>query len=271
MAPAHRPALRESRDRMNATLPRLALLLDIDGTLVDFAPHPDEVRIAPDLVELLRTLNDRLGGALALVSGRPISSIDRLVAPLALTAIGLHGAQIRSHAWEAAQMRAPVRSMPDPLRMAILATALQYPVFFEDKEGLALAVHYDPATSSSEDLRRALEAMLAPFADAWTLLAGRHVYEVKPLGIDKGSACRLLVAQPPFAGRKTVYIGDDVTDLDAFAAIDELGGLTVSVGTRVAHAAELALPDPEGAVAWLRRLVDWLDGAGPPPSERLVG
>ena len=77
------------------TLPKPALFLDFDGTLVDIVQRPDLTSIDPSLLALVGRLHERLDGALAIVSGRPIPDLDRLLQPLVLPAAGIHGVQLR--------------------------------------------------------------------------------------------------------------------------------------------------------------------------------
>src|SRR5438034_11487888 len=76
--------------------PSCALFLDFDGTLVDIAPQPEAVVVPPRLVATLGSLNNYLGGALALISGRPIAQIDEFLQPLRLPAAGVHRGQRRA-------------------------------------------------------------------------------------------------------------------------------------------------------------------------------
>lgn len=210
-----------------------AFLLDVDGTLVDFAPTPREVWMAPTLRRALERLNACTGGAVAFVSGRPLHELDLIFAPLQLAAVGCHGAEIRTSPGGELQVRAA--PLGDSLKRKIAQVAEIAPgVLLEDK-GYSLAVHYRLAPEQGTAVR---DAVLAICAEASTsqieLLPGQFVVEVKRIGISKGAAVRELMAHPPFAGRRPIFIGDDVTDQSVFDVIPELGGLAFSVGSPAA-------------------------------------
>lgn len=204
----------------------IALLLDVDGTIVDIAPTPKEVHVPLRLCVSLEKLSGRLGGACALVSGRLIESLDRLFSPLKLSAIGAHGAQMRV---AGAVHEGRVTQLPDVLRRK-LAAAQSPGVIVEDK-GYSLALHYRGAPKREAELRAlAAEACRDYAAEDIDVLAGKSVLEIKHSGINKGAAVLELMKLPPFAGRRAVFIGDDVTDEAVFAVVPQIGGLGFSVG-----------------------------------------
>ena len=203
----------------------IALLLDVDGTLIDIKPAPDEVHVSVELRDLVALLGHQTGGALALVSGRPIAELDRLFAPLQLPAVGGHGAEIRTRPGKA---HLTVDALPDGLRRRLAQGAVPG-TYIEDK-GYSLAVHYRNAPDDEDRVRASIEAARAAFPGAATEVQhGKFVFEVKRLGVNKGSAVRMLMNEAPFAGRKPVFIGDDKTDEAVFAILPELGGLGFSV------------------------------------------
>lgn len=205
----------------------VALLFDVDGTLVEIGPSPFEVHVPEDLLGSLRRLSELTGGALALVSGRPIADLDYLFAPLKLPAVGGHGAELRLRADEA---------WPKPRRLSAqfrlrLAEAAKYDpgILVEDK-GYSLALHYRKAPHCAERLRKHIAACRAAFAAEPTeLLLGKALFEVKLPGINKGDAVRDLMTHAPFAGRTPVFVGDDITDEAVFKAMPSLGGKSFSV------------------------------------------
>lgn len=211
----------------NLDLRKIALLLDVDGTIVDIGPSPAEVQIATGLPETLKRLFALTKGALALVSGRPITDLDRLFAPLRLPAIGGHGAEMRLSDNEVFFWAKP---LPQDLRRCLAEVdALGPGVVVEDK-GYSLALHYRKAPQLAERLRRHVAGCRAGFPGEPTeLLLGKAVFEVKRPGIDKGEAIRKLMAHAPFAGRIPVFIGDDITDESVFRVLPEIGGKGFSV------------------------------------------
>lgn len=204
----------------------IALLLDVDGTIIDIAPTPKEVHVPARLTRALDALSRKLDGACALVSGRLIESLDQLFSPLKLTTIGAHGAEMRI-AGGAPQPRVP--TLPAKLRGA-LADAAGNGVIVEDK-GYSLALHYRRVPERAPELRALAEAACRDFAgEAIDLLAGKAVLEIKRHGVNKGAAVEVLMKTPAFAGRRPVFIGDDVTDEAVFEFLPRLNGIGFSVG-----------------------------------------
>jgi trehalose 6-phosphate phosphatase len=233
----------------------MALFLDVDGTLIDFAPHPDEVRVPPDLPGALAHADQALGGALALLSGRSIADLDRLTAPLRLRAIGLHGAECRPEPNGPATSAAP---LPASLVAATRALLAPFPGTWLEDKGASAAVHFRAAPSSGPELG----SVLARFVDRAArdgagprldLMAGELVYEIKPAGFDKGSALSHFMTLPPFAGRLPVFVTDHAIDQAGLEAAAALGGRGLSVGRRLPGAAA-RFRDPAAVRAWLRDL-----------------
>lgn len=228
--------------------PDWAWFLDVDGTLIEIAPTPSAIHVPPDLPGVLRALADRHGGALALVSGRSAENIERLVRPYRFPAAGLHGMERMTAAGEIRR--------PEPLPgLAAIRARLRAVegggVLVEDKS-LSLALHYRLAPEREAACRAVAEAAVAAHPE-FSLLAGKMVFEVKPRGVDKGTALKAFMAEPPFAGRVPVFVGDDVTDEHGFEAANALGGITVLVGPERATAARFRLDDVAACGAWLRR------------------
>jgi trehalose 6-phosphate phosphatase len=207
-----------------------ALFLDFDGTLVELAAHPQAVRPAPDLVPLLATLVRRLGGALAIVTGRPIDEVDRFLAPLRLPIAGLHGNEMRSVPDGTPGARTAVELGQVRDRLGRLAA--EWPGVTVEDKGIAIAVHYRAVPDAAGEVRRVAAELQGESADALMVLDGKMVVELVPAGRDKGTAIRELSRAPPFAGRRPVFLGDDVTDEAGFRAVNELCGVSIRVGER---------------------------------------
>jgi trehalose 6-phosphate phosphatase len=214
-------------------LKTLAILLDVDGTILDLAPTPRDVFVPRALRDTLARLAERTGGALAFVSGRSLGEIDHVFAPLELPAIGGHGAELRTVAGAPPE---PPRLPPlDPdmkRRFAAIAEAGSG-IVLEDK-GYSLALHYRLAPQKERAIREAVAAVCADVDVPIELLPGKQVLEIKQTGFSKATAVRELMTYPPFAGRRPVFLGDDVTDLGVFAVLPDYGGIGISVGRRVA-------------------------------------
>jgi len=230
-----------------------AILLDVDGTLLDIAPTPREVFVPTSLRATLQRLLGLTDGALALVSGRPVKELDLLFAPLLLPIAGGHGAEIRLTP-EGPTERAPVRALSDELRRALATVAAAGPgIILEDKE-YSLAIHYRLAPDKEAMIRKGvLEICRALAPDSVEVLPGKFVFEIKSAGFDKGTAVRHLMCQAPFKARRPIFIGDDTTDEAAFAVLPELGGRGISVGRRIAGVAE-CFASPHDVRTWLRQI-----------------
>jgi trehalose 6-phosphate phosphatase len=208
--------------------PNEALFLDFDGTLVDLAPRPEDVRVSDDLIAALSRLQDRLKGALAVVSGRPISQIDGFLAPLHLPAAGLHGLEHRHTVDADIERTKPgpeIRALKGVVRNSGL---LEKGVYLEDK-GATLALHYRSVPAMEEAVVRLMNEALEALPSLH-IIRGKMVVEAKPFASDKGSAVRSFLEHAPFKGRKPIFIGDDVTDEDGIAAAQDAGGIGIKVG-----------------------------------------
>jgi trehalose 6-phosphate phosphatase len=209
-------------------LKSVALLLDVDGTLIDIGPSPYEVNVPKELCRTLERLVALTGGALALISGRPIAGLDRLFAPLKLSAVGGHGAEIRV---ADAAVRHHIRPLPKAMRERIAAGVPAH-VLVEDK-GYSVALHYRGVPVGKERLQRLLAEVGAEYPkESVEILPGKEMLELKRAGINKGAAVQTLMTLDPFAGRMPVFIGDDVTDESVFAILPEIGGEAFSVGRK---------------------------------------
>ena len=244
--------------KMRVPLPaidRIALLLDIDGTILDLAPAPSQVEVPAALRDTLTKLLHRTKGALALVSGRPLADIDRIFAPLKLPAIGGHGAEIR-RAPDAPATHPPL-SIDTQLKEQLIAASGEG-ILVEDK-GYSIALHYRLAPERSGALREAVSAIVAEHPDSGVeILPGKWVIEVKPERFTKGTGIRNLMNDPPFRGRIPFFIGDDVTDEAAFAVLPQFEGIGYSVGRSFKGAAGV-FDDALAVRDWLDRVLD-----GPP-------
>jgi trehalose 6-phosphate phosphatase len=224
---------------------RAALLLDLDGTLLDIAASPESVEVAPGLPDTLRRLRVALGDALAIVTGRPVAQVDALLPDLPYAVAGEHGGALRPAPGAAIERAA----LPEP-PAAWLAEAARlveaHPGARLERKAHGFVLHYRAIPAAGEALRAPLAALIADeAAGRFTLLAAHMAWEIRPQGVDKGAAVRALMQRPPFVCRLPVFIGDDVTDEDGIAAAIALGG----AGLRVAE----AFGDPLGVRAWLGR------------------
>jgi trehalose 6-phosphate phosphatase len=227
----------------------IALFLDFDGTLVEIAPAPDLVRVADGLPPLLEALRDRLGGALAVVSGRPIAQIDALLRPAHVAAAGAHGLERRraDDSVVATPASDAVRTVRDRLQPFVAAR----PALVLEDKGVSLSLHYRRAPTLEAECRVAMDAALG--GTDLALLDGKMVLEVRPHGVDKGHAINEFMAEPPFAGRLPVFLGDDRTDEDGFDRVNARGGWSIKVGAGETRATR-RIDNVAQVHEWLRAL-----------------
>jgi|ERR1700722_13614582 trehalose 6-phosphate phosphatase len=238
---------------LSSDLRECAILLDIDGTILDIAPTPREVWVPPELRHTLARLQDLTGGALALVSGRLLNDIDLIFAPLQLAAIGGHGAELRPVPGTEPQRRAGSLS-PELKRALATLTELGPGILVEDKS-YSLALHYRLAPDLGPALHAAVIGVCAQLPSGTVeILPGKAVVEVKPARVSKALAVGELMKYPPFRDRHPIFIGDDVTDEPVFGVIPQFGGLGFSVG-HVAAGVDGHFDRPEDVRAWLARVV----------------
>jgi trehalose 6-phosphate phosphatase len=229
-----------------------ALFLDVDGTLLDFVDDPAAVRVSPPLLRSLDALHQRLGGALALVSGRTIADLDRLFQRPSWPAAGLHGFERRGSSAAIERLSVDADQVEE-LRRTATALARQLPGIRVEDKGFAVALHYREAPEQGDALKLAAAALAEELPD-FELQPGNHVVEFKPRGMDKGMAVASLLETTPFSGRLPVYIGDDLTDEHGFLAANVHGGFSIRVGDREPSDATYMLPDVASVHAWLQEL-----------------
>ncbi|WP_246565039.1 trehalose-phosphatase [Ancylobacter sonchi] len=231
-----------------------ALFLDIDGTLIEHADHPEGITIPEDLPTLLMRLQTAFDGAVALVSGRTIEWMDRRFAPARLAAAGQHGAELRldPHGKAVPLAIPPWRKrLEDELDAALKA----WPGVYLEHKPLSLAVHYRAVPQFEDDVKLKVGAIANGLQSDIELLAGRSVIEIRQAGLTKGTAVKRFLETAPFAGRLPVFLGDDVTDEDGFGAVKAAGGLAVAVGPRPTDQADFRLGDPGEVRGWLASVV----------------
>ena len=218
-----------------------ALFLDFDGTLVEIAPRPDAVQVQPGLPRLLQRLSTGLNGALAIVSGRPLRDLDHFL-PVPIAKVGDHGATLRPVPGQPSESP-DLPGAPGAWRERAATLLERFPgTLIEDKEH-GFVVHYRLAPAAGPEAKALLDELVAEAPGAFTLLEARMAWEVRPLGASKGTAVRSLMNRAPFAGRRPVFIGDDVTDEEGMAVAREFGGL----GLRLQD----AFGEPEALRDWL--------------------
>jgi trehalose 6-phosphate phosphatase len=254
--PAEGAALGLMADELSTGLDKYAVLLDIDGTLLDLARTPREVWVPPGLAATLHALHERTKGALALVSGRSLNDIDLIFAPDRFPAVGGHGAEMRLSTNENEAVATHAPPMDQELKRRLAAIARLSPGILLEDKGYSLALHYRLAPHAEKAIYEAVSFIRADLPNAaFEVLPGKCVCEIKQAGFDKASGVRELIKHEPFRGRKPIFIGDDVTDESVFAITPELGGLAFSVG-RHSNGVAGRFEEPSDVRAWLKRLID---------------
>jgi trehalose 6-phosphate phosphatase len=232
---------------------KVALLLDIDGTLLDIALTPHDVRVPSTLRKTLAKLQERTDGAIALVSGRSLSDIDLIFAPLKLSAVGGHGAEMRVMP-DGKSNGVKSRFLDKKVRTRLTDVArVGEGIIVEDK-GYSVALHYRLAPDKQRAIEDAVTAICSELPAGWVeILPGKAVIEIKKSGFNKGTALRDLMAHPPFAGRQPIFVGDDKTDDAAFAVVPEFDGIAISVGRMVPGVVQ-RFEAPSDVRRWLERI-----------------
>ena len=214
----------------------LVFFLDLDGTLLDLAPTPDGVKVEPDLQKNLQRLFERNHGALAIVTGRSVAFVEALFPGHEFAVAGLHGAELKLNGQAEACNGSAVATDREDRRSYLAAradakaAALRLSgVIFEDK-GRAFALHYRRAQHHAGAVLEIMKQAVVTAGTAYSLQAGKFVYEVKPGGSTKATAVNFFMECPAFKGRLAVAAGDDLTDEAMFAEINSRGGASIRVG-----------------------------------------
>lgn len=223
------PPLQMGSPRLPLIGPQTALFLDFDGTLADLAPLPGAVQLTAELIPTLTQLAVRLKGALAIVSGRTLTDLDRFLEPLQLATAAEHGSQRRQANGQVISAAAP--DLQEVVRRAA-ALAARHPGLHLEIKSAAVALHYRQAPDLETLVLRVMReaANSTPGAE---LLHGKCVFEIKPAGVSKGTAIEAFMGEMPFMGRLPLFAGDDVTDEAGFSVVQFLGGQGIKVGEGV--------------------------------------
>ena len=230
-----------------------ALFLDFDGCIVDIAPTPEAVDVPECLPSLLVALREALGGAVAIVSGRPIEQIDGFLGTSVPAVAGLHGLERRTADGEIVRPPSP-RIDLHVIRAQLEEFAAKHPgVFVEDKK-YTLGLHYRLAPSLRDDCRDVLSAALKDTPQGWQVVEGKFVFEIRPCEYDKGTAVEAFMGEAPFRGRTPVFCGDDVTDEDGFEVVNARGGVSIRVGEGSATRAAVQVDTVGELRDWLTRV-----------------
>jgi trehalose 6-phosphate phosphatase len=227
-----------------------ALFLDLDGTLLEIAATPESVVVPPGLPHLLSSLQGRLDGALAIVTGRSIGVVDDLLNPYVAIAAGEHGAALRYPGGKVEEMPKGL-AIPDPWREALNAATERWPGVLVEPKPHGVAIHYRLVPERGNDVWRLVRALVPQDHHWFRLIPAREAVEIGPRAVSKGYAVEQFMARQPFRGRRPIFVGDDFTDEAGMEAARQFGGQ----GLRVA---EVFGGQPAAVLAWLMRGADLL-------------
>lgn len=230
-----------------------AFFLDVDGTLLDIAPAPDAVVVPADLPGILEALCRQVGGALAILTGRSVETIDRLFDPAHLPVGAVHGAVLRFA--DGRKVAPQVPAALKEIRERLTNFVSRHPgTLFEDKE-TAVALHFRGAPAAAEAAEAEVRAAIATAGDELVLQPGKMVFEIRPGQASKGKALAAFMADPAFAARRPLAVGDDLTDESMFAEARRLGGCALRVGAAEGSVARPVFDKPAEVRGWLASLI----------------
>ena len=233
-----------------------AVFLDVDGTLLDFVEHPEQSKAAPRLIGVLRDLLGLTKGALALVSGRTIASVDAIFEPLRLPIAGLHGHERRDTLGHIS--RAPLdESVLSSAKERFKDFVADHPATFVEEKGGGIALHYRQAPSEATEVEKLASEIESQLPEPFCVQRGKMVIEIRSCQYSKGSAIEAFMNEPCFVGSTPVFIGDDATDEYGFRSVNEQGGLSIKVGSG-STAARFRIDGVGGVVEWLEDYVHFL-------------
>jgi trehalose 6-phosphate phosphatase len=206
-----------------------AYFLDIDGTLIELAPSPDEIHVDEQLAHLIERLHAWTGGAVALITGRSIADVDGIFPLKGMAIAGQHGVELRTPDGRLSVHEAPLEGL-QAVRTRLAKVIARHPRLLAEFKGVSVALHYRAAPRLAGYAHRLMRKLQSSFLSGYVVQAGKRVVELKPAGKDKGIAISELMQEAPFAGRVPVFLGDDSTDELGFAVVNEMNGHSIKVG-----------------------------------------
>ncbi|MDJ0958892.1 MAG: trehalose-phosphatase [Arenicellales bacterium] len=243
-----------SGDRANERLPKQtpgwAFFLDVDGTLLELVEHPELARPTPRIKSIVHHLQLVTEGAVALVSGRSISTLDSIFLPLVLPIAGLHGLERRDATGNLRIDLATDKPLDD-VRERLANFCEAHPGTLIEDKGVTIALHYRNAPDAKDAAELCMEEVLRELGSHFEIKRGKMVLEVRPSGDNKGSAIGEFMREAPFKGRVPIFIGDDVTDEDGFDMVNRLGGYSIRVGNDGDSNAQYRITNVETVLQWL--------------------
>lgn len=206
----------------------IAFFFDVDGTLASLQPTPELVTVPVEVCNNLQLLFQKSGGAVAIISGRPLTQIDQLLTPVLLPAAGIHGAEHRDNQGIINRW-VPDAELLTEAEQRLRQGIADLPGVRLEQKGIAFALHYRQAKQFAEQTAALAQTVVNQLPEL-TLVAGKCVVELKPANSNKGQAIAQFMQSPPFHGRIPVFLGDDLTDEQGFSVVNNLGGISVKIG-----------------------------------------
>lgn len=235
----------------------IALFLDFDGTLVAITSRPEDVRLDTSTREALMRLDTLLGGALAIITGREICAVDRFLEPLHLSVAGVHGLTRRDACGRTHTPKVD-GGFVAAIEQEVWPLLERHPGLFLEYKFGAVALHYRSHPELAGESVALMQRAVARLPGV-ELKRGKMVVEAKAVGGNKGAAIADYLNERPFAGRRAVFAGDDVTDEDGFLLVNARDGISIKVGPGTTNATFRAASTTE-FLAWLRQLPCNLEG-----------
>jgi trehalose 6-phosphate phosphatase len=229
----------------------VALFLDVDGTLLEIAATPHAVKVPAALRNTLQLAAAREDGALALISGRPVSELDRLFSPHRFAAAGLHGFERRTADGQMRRHAIDLKGLRGARDLLQSFAADHRGLLLEDKE-VSLALHFRMVPRLEAVVADVMQQVAQPLQRDFMIRPGKFVVELAPRGCSKRTAIADFMKEQPFAGRSPVFVGDDLTDEDGFEVVNEMSGFSICVGRRDRTAARFRFGSVSAVVSWLR-------------------
>jgi trehalose 6-phosphate phosphatase len=234
-----------------------AFFLDFDGTLAEIAQSPDAVEVSQSARSALGDLHGSARGAVAIITGREIGTIDHFLAPLKLPIAGVHGFERRSA--NGATVKAATTAESAPVIEEQLGVFVkEHPGLILEKKSSALSLHYRERPDLEGACLSRMDA-LAGNSKSVVLTRGKMVVEARFHRATKGTAIMDFLQEEPFRGRIPVAAGDDETDEDAFAAVNAASGLSIKVGPGATRA-NYQVRDVTEFLHWLRQAAGGVAG-----------
>lgn len=230
-----------------------AWFLDVDGTLLEIEQRPDMVSADLRLLQLLDLLHEVYGGAVALISGRSLAQLDRIFGQLKVPAAASHGIELRPQAGEVTVLG---EAVPPGVVEKVTSFVNDHTGLILERKSYSIGVHFRACPDLAPEVVRTMEQAAGELDDRFRLQHGKMMVELLSAAAGKGNAIRTFMGRPPFAGRRPVFVGDDVTDENGFAAVNELGGLSIRIGDAPETVARWRLENVAALRIWLRAAIN---------------